>query len=114
MALRRQLWRSASVGWMRSARRAGAAHASTPTTASLFFVGIVGAMACTSGRHLLAAQHLAAELGESEQRMTLAVSAAQVGIWSRDVATGRIWANGAPDQGAIFSWTLAETIPANG
>ncbi|MEJ5989144.1 ATP-binding protein [Ramlibacter sp. PS3R-8] len=64
-----------------------------PVTTSLFLLPIVGVMAYELSRDLLHARQLAAELGESEQRMTLAARAANLGVWSRDLAHEEIWAN---------------------
>lgn len=64
-----------------------------PTTIGLFLVGIVAAMAYSSGRSLMQAQHLAAELGESELRMSMTAGAAKVGIWTRDLVHGQTWAD---------------------
>ncbi|HSH88794.1 MAG TPA: ATP-binding protein [Ramlibacter sp.] len=64
-----------------------------PPTASLFFVGIVLAMAYELSRDLIRSQKLARDLSESEERMVLAVGAANVGIWSRDLVNNETWAS---------------------
>jgi two-component system, LuxR family, sensor kinase FixL len=64
-----------------------------PPVSSLFFIGVLATMAYELSRDLLRAEHLAAQLGESERRMVLAAEAANVGIWSRDLARNEIWAN---------------------
>ena len=51
-----------------------------PITASFFFTGIVAAMSYELSREVLRAAQLARDLQESEQRMTLAAEAANLGI----------------------------------
>ena len=54
-----------------------------PQTSSLFFLGIVAAMAYELSREVLRAAQLSDDLRESEARMTLAAEAA--GVWRLDV-----------------------------
>lgn len=64
-----------------------------PITASLFHLGLVAAMACELSRDVWEAAHLSDRLRESDQRMTLAAEAANLGIWIRDLEKEEIWAN---------------------
>ena len=53
-------------------------------------------------------QRAEASLSESEQRMSLAVEAANFGIWIRDLARNEIWAS---DQWrALFGFALSERL----
>jgi two-component system, LuxR family, sensor kinase FixL len=63
-----------------------------PITASLFYLGIVLAMADELSLDVLRAARLSGELRESEHRMELATHAANVGIWIRDLVQNEIWA----------------------
>ena len=62
-------------------------------TMSLFFIGIVAAMAYELSADILRSRDLAIELGEVERRMLLATSAANLGLWSWDAAQRDTWAN---------------------
>ena len=71
-----------------------------PLTASLFFMGVVAVMGYELGQDTLRAAQLDRELRlseaglrESEERMRLAVEAADFGIWIRDLARNEIWAS---------------------
>jgi two-component system sensor kinase FixL len=73
----------------------------SPVTMSPFFMGLVGAMGYELSRDVLRASQLVRELQtteaslrESEARMSLAVDAAGLGIWHRDLVRNEIWANG--------------------
>ena len=79
-----------------------------PITASLFCMGIVAAMGFELSRELLRAAALSDELRESEQRMSLAVDAANLGIWIRDLKSGGIWAT--EKWRALFGFTPAEPL----
>jgi two-component system sensor kinase FixL len=79
-----------------------------PVTNSLFCLGVVAIMAYASSRHLLGAQQLAAELGESEQRMVLAAGAANLGIWSRDLMLDETWASS--QWRSLFGFTATEPV----
>lgn len=63
-----------------------------PITASLFYLGIVLAMADELSLDVVRAARLSDELRESEHRMELATHAANVGIWVRDLVQNEIWA----------------------
>ena len=64
-----------------------------PITISLFFLGVIVAMAAELSRDVLRAARLARELRESQLRMTLAADAAKLGIWVRDLERSEVWAN---------------------
>ncbi|MDD2760822.1 MAG: ATP-binding protein [Methylomonas sp.] len=64
--------------------------ARTPFMASPFFMVIVLVMSYELSRDLLDAARLAARLRESEQRMTLATVAANLGVWTCELPWGRI------------------------
>jgi PAS domain S-box-containing protein len=64
-----------------------------PVMPSLFFMGIIVAMGYELSRDVLRTAQLARELRESEERMSLASQAANLGFWFRDLARNEIWAN---------------------
>jgi two-component system sensor kinase FixL len=71
-----------------------------PIMFSLFYLGIVAAMGYELSRDVLRASQLARELRtseaglrESEERMSLAVDAADLGMWILDLARNDIWAS---------------------
>jgi two-component system, LuxR family, sensor kinase FixL len=64
-----------------------------PITLSLPFLGLVVAMGYELSREVLDAAITARELRENETRMTLAMDAANLGLWVRDIARGNIWAS---------------------
>ena len=64
-----------------------------PITVSLFSLGIVFAMAYELSRNVHRAARLLHELREGEERMTLAMQAANLGLWTRDTACGTFWAS---------------------
>lgn len=73
---------------------------SWPYTLSIFFTAIIVAMAFELNSDLLRTVRLAraleerdAQLRESEERLGLSVSAANVGIWTRNIGEKAIWAN---------------------
>jgi PAS domain S-box-containing protein len=70
-----------------------------PYFGSLSFLGIVAAMTHRLSRDILHAQRLVldlraseARLRESERRLDLAAESAELGLWSLDLASGRVWA----------------------
>ena len=63
-----------------------------PITASLFYLGIVLAMASELSLEIVRAARLSDELRESQQRMQIATRVANVGIWIRDLVRNEIWA----------------------
>jgi len=62
-----------------------------PETACLFFLGIVVAMGYEMSRDVYLAAQLADDLRESEQRMTLAVEAAEFGVWMWRIPQNQVW-----------------------
>ena len=71
-----------------------------PVLISPFYLGLVVVMAAALSRDVLRASRLVHELQaseaglrESEARMSLAVDAADLGIWIRDLARNEIWAS---------------------
>jgi two-component system sensor kinase FixL len=68
------------------------ANAPWPPTPSLFFLGIIVAMGYELGSEALRAAQLAQALHSSEQRMTLAAEAGNMGFWSRDASRNEFWA----------------------
>ncbi len=82
---------------------------SAPITASLFYMGIVAAMGFELSHDVLRAAELSEELRESERRMDLAASAAELGLWVWDLERDEIWTT---DKGhELFG--LAKTEPLN-
>ena len=67
----------------------GIIHA--PITASLFFIGIVAAMGYELSQDVFRASRLSEDLRDSEERMSLAADAANLGMWVWDVARDEIW-----------------------
>jgi two-component system, LuxR family, sensor kinase FixL len=67
----------------------GIMHA--PITASLFFMAIVAAMGYELSQDLLRAARLSDDLRDSEERMSLAAEAANLGMWVWDVGRDEIW-----------------------
>jgi PAS domain S-box-containing protein len=63
----------------------------TPLTPSLFFLGIVAAMAFEMSADVDRAAQLSDDLRESEERMTLATEAGGVGVWMWSVAQDHVW-----------------------
>jgi len=63
-----------------------------PYLVSLPFLIVVAAMEYELSHDVLRAAHLGQELRESEQRMDLAASAAQLGLWAWDMRRDEIWA----------------------
>ena len=64
-----------------------------PVMTSVFFMGIIAVMGYELSRDVLRTAQLASELRESEERMSLASQAANLGFWFRDLARNEIWAN---------------------
>ena len=83
-----------------------------PIMASLFYMGIVAAMAYELSQDVLRAARFSDELRESQQRMTLATHAANVGIWVRDLVRNEVWAT--DNWRALFGFAKSERINLNG
>jgi PAS domain S-box-containing protein len=71
-----------------------------PQALSLYYLGLVAVMGYELSRDVLRASQLGHELRaseaglrESEQRMSLAVEVADIGIWIRDLSRNDIWAS---------------------
>ena len=67
----------------------GIIHA--PITASLFFMAIVAAMGYELSQDVFRAARLSDDLRDSEERMSLAAEAANLGMWVWDVVRDEIW-----------------------
>jgi two-component system sensor kinase FixL len=67
----------------------GIIHA--PITFSLFFMVVVAAMAYELSRNVFRAARLSDDLRDSEERMSLAAEAANLGMWVWDVARDEVW-----------------------
>jgi PAS domain S-box-containing protein len=79
-----------------------------PMTPGLFFVGVVAVMAWDMSRDALRAAQLADELRASEQQMSLAAEAANLGVWVRDLVRNEIVAS---DQWrALFGFSSIEPL----
>jgi two-component system, LuxR family, sensor kinase FixL len=63
----------------------------SPITASLFFMAIVAAMGYELSQDVLRAARLSDELRDSEERMSLAAEAANLGMWVWDIARDEVW-----------------------
>jgi two-component system sensor kinase FixL len=85
---------------------AGLIH--TPYLISFPFLAIVTAMGYELSQDVLRAAQLSDDLRESEERMSLAVDAANVGIWIRDFARNEIWATDKWRE--LFGFTLSERL----
>jgi two-component system, LuxR family, sensor kinase FixL len=77
-----------------------------PMTSSVFYLGIVGAMAYELSYDVLRAAQITrrlqaseTELRETQQRIDLAASAAELGIWLWDIARDEIWMS---DKGRVL------------
>lgn len=62
-----------------------------PITASLFFMGVVGAMGIELSDGVFHARKLSNEIRETEARMNLTADAAGVGIWMWSSETNQVW-----------------------
>lgn len=80
----------------------------TPITPSLFFTGIVAAMAMELSDGLIRAAKLTAELREAEQRLSLAADATRLGLWVWDIGRDELWANAAARE--LFGFGATESL----
>lgn len=64
-----------------------------PFLVSLPFLGMLLAMGYELSRDVLRAAQMARELGEKEQRLDLAASAGDLGMWRWNVADDQVWMN---------------------
>lgn len=79
-----------------------------PITVSLFSLGIVFAMAYELSRNVRSAARLVDALRESEERVTLATQAANLGLWMRDVGSDTVWAS--PRTRKLIGFSSSEQI----
>jgi two-component system sensor kinase FixL len=91
----------------------------SPFLVSFAYFGIIAAMAYESSRDVLRATQLVGalqaselELRESEERMTLAADAANLGVWIHDLQGGEIWASDR--WRSLFGFTKTERIDLDG
>ena len=91
------------------------AQAPIPILLSPFYLGMVVLMGYEMSRDVLRASHLVHELQtseaglrESEARMSLAVDAADFGIWIRDFARNDVWASEKFRE--LFGFTPSESL----
>ncbi len=63
----------------------------TPYLLTFAYLAILVAMGMELSEDVLRATQHASDLRESEQRMSLAVDAAQLGLWSGEIPTERVW-----------------------
>ncbi|WP_436825265.1 sensor histidine kinase [Variovorax sp. DT-64] len=83
-----------------------------PLTLSLFYLGIIAVMAYELSRDVWRAQELIVKLGESEQHMSLAADAANLGVWTRDVASNETWVSGRWRE--LFGFAPSEPLNLEG
>src|SRR5438445_696041 len=88
---------------------------SMPLTASLFYQGLVVVMACELSYDVVHAAALArqlqvsdAGLRESEERMSLAAEAANLGMWEWDSNTDEVWST--TTRRSVFGWPTSGKI----
>jgi two-component system sensor kinase FixL len=63
-----------------------------PLAPSLFFIGCVAAMGYELSGDVLRAAQLSSELRASQERMSMAATAANLGLWEWDILRDEIWA----------------------
>ena len=80
----------------------------SPLTPSLFFMGVVAAMAWEMSREMTRAIQLADDLRESEARMSLAAEATGVGVWMWSIARNQVW--GSERWRRLFAFVPDETV----
>jgi PAS domain S-box-containing protein len=66
-------------------------YVQTPYLVSFAFVGVLIAMGLELSNEVLSAAHLSQRLSESEQRMSLAAEAANLGMWVWDSVRDEVW-----------------------
>jgi PAS domain S-box-containing protein len=79
-----------------------------PIIVSFPFLAVLLAMSYELSRDTLRAKQLAGELQESEQQMSLATAAGNLGVWVRDLAQNTIWASS--QWRALFGFAPAERL----
>lgn len=84
----------------------------TPYMFSFAYLAILVAMGWELSHDVLNAGQLASDLRESEQRMTLATDAANLGIWIRDLVRNEIWVT--DKWRTLFGFAPSERIDLDG
>lgn len=92
-----------------------------PIITSLPALATIGAMSFELSRDAQRAAQLARDLHESEQRMTQAADAANLGVWIRDLVRNEIWASDrwrmllgfAPEEAIDFDGYLQKLHPSD-
>jgi two-component system, LuxR family, sensor kinase FixL len=79
-----------------------------PLTPSLFFLGVIAAMAYELGGEALRARQLALALQASEQHIADAAQAARLGFWVLKYARNEVWAT--EQMRALFGFTKSERL----
>jgi two-component system sensor kinase FixL len=79
-----------------------------PLTPSLFYLGIIAAMAYELGGEALRARQLALALQASEQQISHAAQAARLGFWVLKYARNEVWAT--EQMRALFGFTKSERL----
>lgn len=80
----------------------------SPVLPSIAFGLMTVAMGCELSRDVLRASRLEHDLQESEQRLSLAASAAGIGLWEWEVARDRIWIS--PEGRQFYGVKAGETF----
>jgi two-component system sensor kinase FixL len=80
----------------------------SPITISLFALGIIGVMGQALSLDLAHAKQMVLELREREQEAALTADAANLGIWTRDIARDVIW--GSDKWRELFGFTPDEKL----
>ena len=79
-----------------------------PFTITVCYVGIVAAMSYELSRDLLHGKQWSDDLRESEERLSVTADAANVGLWTWDLARNKIWAT--EKWRAMFGIANTETL----
>jgi PAS domain-containing protein len=80
----------------------------SPMTISLFGLALIGVMGHAMSLDLAHAKQLVLELREREQEAALTADAANLGIWTRDIARDVIWATDKWRE--LFGFTSSERL----
>jgi len=80
----------------------------SPITISLFALALIGVMGYAMSLDLAHAKQLVLELREREQEAALTADAANLGIWTRDIARDVIWASDKWRE--LFGFTRTERL----
>lgn len=82
-----------------------------PITVTVFYMGIIVAMAYELSRDTIRAAQLGTELQETELRLTMAADAANLGVWTRDFKRNEIWAT--DKWRALFGFSKSQRLALN-